>query len=95
MSRGGPPNKRAFWRAFAWTAVPVVALSVIVSMGGAGLEGFLLLWFAAPAWWLVMLLTASPFSIARHRLVVSGVVAGIGVGMLSLALTCFPNLASS
>ena len=102
---GEPLAGTAFKRAFAWTAIPIVALSIASTVGVAGGEALhgtgnvlllgYFLWFAAAVVWLLTPLAAISFAIARRRKVASGILAGFGVGVLALSLTCFANLASS
>lgn len=90
-----------FRKAFWWTAGPVVALSVL-SMAGAGGGGFegeggllgplYFLWYAAAGVGLLALLLAAGFGAAGEKAAVSGILAGIGVGVVALGLTCFVNL---
>ena len=76
-----------FGKAFAWTAIPIVALSII-STAGAGNESFYFAWLAAAGLWGLALLGAIIIAIAPgpgER--ASGIWAGIGVGLLALAAT--------
>ena len=89
-------RRESFHKAFAWTAIPIVALSVF-STAGAGIEGFYFGWFAAAAIWVIALLVAITVAVARapgERRSASGILAGIGVGAIALATTCFANLAT-
>ena len=82
-----------FGKAFAWTAIPIVALSII-STAGAGNEGFYFVWYAAAGIWGLALLGAIIIAIAGPERA-SGIVAGVAVGFLALAATCFANIATS
>ena len=79
--------------AFAWTAIPIVALGII-STAGASADGFYSLWFYGAGLGVLALLVAIGFAIARKGRAASGILAGIGVGILALALTCFANLST-
>jgi tetratricopeptide (TPR) repeat protein len=76
--------------AFAWTAIPIVALGVI-STAGAASEGFFFLWFAGAGLVLLAPLVAIGFAIGRKSRVAAGILAGFGVGILALALTFLAN----
>ena len=82
---------RSFRLAFAWTAIPIVALG-IVSTAGASSDGFYTLWFAGLGVWFIAILVAVGFALASKGQVAAGMLAGIAVGMLALAVSCFANL---
>jgi len=81
----------AFQKAFVWTAIPLVALS-LVSTAGAWQEGLYFVWALALLAWLITLGAVIAFAIAGKRETSSGVLAGFGVGFLALFVSCFVNL---
>jgi hypothetical protein len=92
-ARGNAQDKGAFWLAFAWTAFPIVLVSV-VSTAGAADDGLYFLWFVGVVLGLIAPLAAIGFAFAHKGRVASGILAGFGVGVLALALTCFANLST-
>ena len=90
LGQGGRPGER-FRKAFAWTAFPIITLSVI------SVSGLYPLWFLAAAIWVGAPLVAIFAAVARapgERTSASGILAGFGVGAIALATTCFANLAT-
>ena len=94
-----------FKKAFLWTVIPIGTLSVASAVGVAGgnalhdqdnllFLGFFL-WSGAALGWVVAVLAAIGFAIASKRQAASGILAGIGVGFMALAVTCFANIAGS
>lgn len=81
-----------FIRAFFWTAGLVGALS-IVSIGGAFEPTLYFVWYVA-----VLTLLIAPFVVLGRfkgqSNVPAGVLAGVGVGLLLLTVTCFANLSA-
>ena len=92
-TRRSARDGNAFRNAFAWTAIPIIAVSV-VSTAGAAADGFYFLWFAGVGLGLLAPLVAIGFSIAHKGRAASGILAGFAVGILALALTCFANLST-
>ncbi len=82
-----------FRKAFAWTAIPIVALS-IVSTAGAAYEDFYLLWFASAGVGLAAILATLIFYAKDTKERASGVLAGIGVGVLAIGITGGINFAT-
>lgn len=81
-----------FQKAFAWTAIPLVVLSV-ASTGGVWTQGILYaFWFIAFLGWLIALFVAAGFGIAGKPQVAAGIMAGFAVGFVALSVTCFANL---
>jgi hypothetical protein len=80
-----------FQKAFAWTAVPLVALSLL-STAGTWQQGLYFVWAFALLAWLITLGAVIAFAIAGKQEVSSGVLAGFGVGFLALFVSCFVNL---
>lgn len=85
-----------FQKAFAWTAIPICALSIISTAGALGRGGFYIyfFWYGAAAAAALAILAAIGFVRADKRGTASGILAGMGVGVLALAVTCFANLAT-
>ena len=89
-------------KAFLWTATPIVALSMISTIAGPAdcyessdtLCVVYVVWYAAAGLGVVAILAAIGFAIAERKRATAGIVAGIGVGFLSLAITCFANVAT-
>ncbi len=86
-----------FWKALILIAVPIVALSVLSTVEGpfdqrdlAG-PGILGVWWLAAALWLVAAIVWRWLRKGKKALA-SGILAGIGIGLVSLALTCSANL---
>ncbi len=82
-----------FRRAFAWTAIPIVALS-IVSTAGAAYEVFYVVWFVAAGVSLVAAGTMVVFYARGTREIASGIRTGIGVGVLAIGTTGLINFAT-
>ena len=90
-----------FWKAFGWTVIPIVALS-IVSTAGAAYEvsgvkfwsGFYLLWYGAAGVWLVATVAMAALYTRDRREIASGILTGIGVGVLALGTTGLVNVAT-
>ncbi len=80
-----------FRKAFLFTVIPIVGLSVI-SMVGRFLPALGYVWFVAIAYGAAALLSCIVFAIKRKTRVVAGILAGIGIGIVSLGATCFANL---
>ncbi len=89
------------WKAFAWTAIPIVTLS-IVSTAGAGYGefgvkfwiGFYVVWYLAAAVWLVATIATVVLYARGKRESASGVFAGVGVGLLAVGITGLVNFAT-
>ena len=87
-----------FRKAFLWTAIPIVALSIL-STAGRAYENAYFIWYGAGVVWMGVIIVAlagdgEPNPSRREQQVKSGIVAGVGVGALALAVTCFTNLAA-
>ena len=76
--------------AFAWTAVPIVALSVL-SMAGVRDQVFYDVWYVAGAVWLFALVSTTVVALRRHEELASGMLAGFGIGTLALIVAWFVN----
>ncbi len=80
-----------FQKAFLWTAVPQVVLSLL-STGGVWLEGLYLVWFLALLIWGLTLLGGIIYLATGERQTAAGIFAGFAVGFVALSVTCFANL---
>ena len=100
-ARGTRESASGILKPFAWTAIPIVALSIVSTAGAAygvsGVQfwiGFYLVWFGVAGVWLVAT-TAMVVLYARgKRESASGVLAGVGVGVLALGTTGPVNFAT-
>ena len=98
--RGSRDRASAILKAFAWTATPIVTLSIVSTVGaayGPGFDfslGFYSLWGVAVGIEVVATL-AMVFLYARgKRESASGVLAGVGVGVLAVGTTGLVNFAT-
>jgi hypothetical protein len=65
----------------------------VISTAGAATDGLLFwLWGIAAIVWVIAILAAIGFAFAREGQVAAGVLAGVGIGAIALAATCFANL---
>lgn len=69
-------------------------IAVISSIFGAVVPGASAVWFLALAVWLLSPVAAIVVGMTKGGRAAAGVLAGFGVGILSLAITCFINLDS-
>lgn len=87
-------------KAFLWTAIPIVVLSVVSMTGGFGdcssylPHSFYWAWFVAASVGAIGILFAIGLSITHKKRMASGIIIGVGVGILALAPTCSVNIAS-
>ena len=88
-------------KAFAWTAIPIVALSVVSTAGAeygvSGVKfwlGFYFVWFGAAGVWLVATIAMVVLYARGTREGPSGILAGIGIGFLALGTTGLANFAT-
>ena len=99
--RGARESASRILKAFAWTAIPIVTLS-IVSTGGAAVGvsgsafwlGFYLVWIGAVGVWLVANIAMVVFYKRGKGESASGVLAGVGVGVLAVGTTGLVNFAT-
>jgi hypothetical protein len=87
----------SFNKAFALTAIAIVLLSLLSTAGavGRGSEILYFAWYVAAVVWVMALgglVVLVSLRSTRRREIVSGVLAGMAVGVLALAATCFANL---
>lgn len=93
-----------FKKALLWTALPIVLLSLISTSflfydrsGTVGRDverqqSALSFWFLAVFYVIAAFIGAIIFGIIGKRSIASGIWAGIGIGIISLGVTCFANL---
>ena len=100
-ARGARETASGILKAFAWTAIPIVTLSIVSTAGAAyGVSdvqfwlGFYLVWFGAAGVWLVATIAMAVLYARGKRESASGVLAGIGVGVLALGTTGLVNFAT-
>ena len=99
-ARGTRENASGILKAFAWTAIPIVALSIVSTAGAAyGVSaqfwlGFYLVWFGAAGVLLVATIAIVVLYARGARERASGILAGIGVGLLALGTTGLVNFAT-
>ena len=99
--RGTIESPSGIVKAFAWTAIPIVALSIVSTAGAAygvsGVQfwiGFYFVWFGAAGVWLVATMAMVVLYERGTRERASGILAGIGVGVLALSATGLVNFAT-
>jgi tetrahydromethanopterin S-methyltransferase subunit C len=86
-----------FRKALVGTATPIVILSFISMAGtlrGHYFDDFTPVYFAwlgALGLWLLAILATIVFAVSGRRQIASGILAGIGIGTVSLGVTCFAN----
>ena len=89
-----------FWKAFAWTAVPIVALSIVSTAAAVGEVSGSALWlgfylvYGAAGVWLVATIAMVVLYSRGTRESASGILAGIGVGVLALGTTGLVSFAT-
>ena len=100
-ARGTRESASGILKAFAWTAVPIVALSIVSTAGAAygvsGVQfwvGFYLVWLGAAGVWLVASIAMVVLYARGTRERASGVLAGVGVGVLAVGTTGLVNFAT-
>ncbi len=100
-ARGTIESASGILKAFAWTAIPIVALSIVSTAGAvygvSGVKfwvGFYLVWYVAGGVWIVATLTMVVLYTRGKRESASRVLAGVGVGVLALSTTGLVNFAT-
>ena len=88
-----------FRKALFGTAVPIIVLGVIsaggrmaVAASDAALVAFDVLGVVAAGLLGLAILAAIGFTIARKRQIAAGILAGVGIGIVGLGVTCFAPL---
>ena len=93
-----PPTKKGmsdFRKGLLWTAIPIIICSIIGSSGlGAQSDwvGFMVFSYLVSLLWVLAILTCIGFAIAHKRQVALGILAGIGIGIVGLGVTCFATI---
>ena len=90
-----------FRKAFAWTVIPIVNLS-IVSTAGAGFGvsgekfwiGFYFVWYVAAGLWVAAGIAMVALYAKGKKESASGVLTGVGVGVLAVGTTGAVNVAT-
>ena len=86
-----------FVKSLIATAIPIAVLSLVSAAGrvvtGRGLASipFQILLVVAGILWGIAILAAIGFAIARKRHIAAGILAGVGIGIVALGLSCFAN----
>lgn len=95
-----PLEMTTFGKAFAATAVTIVALSIVSRVGTAVqgtmssyYSGFWVVLYVAAGIWVLGLFMGIVLGLAGRRAIANGILAGIGVGFFALVATCSANLA--
>ena len=94
------PGRSRFKLALLSTAIPIAGLSILSSAFAVGTYGIgtsesvpmFILWGVAAGLLVAALLAGAGFAFARRHEIASGIVAGVGISIVALALTCFANL---
>ena len=99
-ARGTRESASGILKAFAWTAIPIVTLSIVSTAGaayGPGFDfslGFYSLWGIAVGVGVVATMTIIVLCARGKRESASGVLAGVGVGVLAIGTTGLVNFAT-
>jgi tetratricopeptide (TPR) repeat protein len=103
-SRLASQRRDQFRKGFARTAIPIVALSIASTVGVAagvnyvatelGWSLFLIVWLLAAAAWLGAIVATVILYGRGQRWLASGVLAGVGIGVIALGATLFANVAT-
>ena len=89
-----------FWKAFTWTAIPIVALSIVSTAAAVGEVSGSALWlgfylaYGAAGVWLVATIAMVVLYARGKGESASGALAGVGVGVLALGTTGLVNFAT-
>jgi hypothetical protein len=91
--RPPPKSMSAFRKALLWTAIPILLLS----FGGAGAAvatggGFAPGGAFGGILWVLAILVCIAFAIARRRQIALGMLAGLGIALVGLGVSCFAPL---
>ena len=100
-ARGTRKSASGFLKAFAWTAIPIVFLSIVSTAGAVYAVsgdkfwiGFYLVWFVSAGVWLVATIAMAILNARGQRESASLVLAGVGVGVLAVGTTGLVNFAT-
>ena len=87
-----------FRKALLWTAIPILVLSAIGAPGAlapsSAWVGFGVFGGVAAGLWGLAILACIGFAIARKRQIALGILAGVGIGLVGVGLTCFAAMAT-
>jgi hypothetical protein len=96
-----PPTKKRmsdFRKGLLWTAIPILVLSAI-GAGGTMAKSSPVVYgaFSVVAYglWGLAILACIGFAIAHKRQIAIGILAGIGIGVVGLGLTCFATMSNT
>ena len=78
----------SFRKALLWTAIPTVALCIISIIGGP----VAFLWLGAAIYILIAFVVSIFILILGDRGTAAGILAGVGIGVVTLGATCFANV---
>ena len=99
--RGIRERTSGILKAFAWTAIPIVTLSIVSTVGAAygvsGVkfwQGFYVLWVGATGVWLAAAIATLVLHARGKRETASGILAGGAVGVLAVGTTALANFAT-
>ena len=100
-ARGAKESASGILKSFAWTAIPIVTLSIVSTAGAeygvSGVKfclGFYFVWYVAAGLWLVAAIAMVVLYTRGKRESASGVLAGVGVGVLAVGITGLVNFAT-
>ena len=79
----------SFRKALLWTAIPTVTLSIISLIG----DPVWIVWIGAAIYILIAFVVTVFILILGDRDIAAGILAGVGIGIVTLGATCFANLA--
>ena len=101
FARGARESASGILKAFVWTAIPIVTLSIVSTAGAAvGVSGsafwigFYFVWYVAAVVWLAATITMVVLYAEGKRESASGVLGGVGVGVLAVGTTGLVNFAT-
>ena len=106
MNNNGGPEKQTpvpkkgmsdFKKGLLWTAIPILVVSAVGAGGTmAKSSTFVFGAFSAVAigLWGLAILACIGFAIAHKRQIAIGILAGIGIGVVGLGLTCFASFSN-
>ncbi|MFC1875600.1 hypothetical protein ACFLUX_00915 [Chloroflexota bacterium] len=78
----------SFRKALLWTAIPTVTLSIISLIG----DPVWIVWIGAAIYILIAFVVLIFILILGDRDIAAGILAGVGIGIVTLGATCFANL---
>ena len=100
-ARGTRERASGILKPFAWNAIPIVVLSIVSTAGAAAGHsgaafwlGFYLVWYGVAGVWLVVTIAMVVLYGRGRRESASGVLAGVGVGVLAVGTTGLANFAT-